>query len=139
MEGFGSFSSSLGVNSMLSKATQALEDAKKVAEEKANALQTSNAFSQLESMMAATPGQVVADLREKAELSSSNPLGSLDFDLVTPAKRATARVRCCMVVLEGREVLGKGERGYIRAELRWWTLLSVLRKGAGCNEQAHSR
>ena len=52
--GFGDMSS------MLSKATQALEDAKSAAEKQATALQSSNAFSQLESMMAATPGQLVA-------------------------------------------------------------------------------
>ena len=60
----------------------------KAAEEKANALQQSNAFSQLESMMAATPGQLVAEAREKAGDVSINPLGSLDdFGLTTQRPR----------------------------------------------------
>lgn len=89
-----------GIGDVMSKATKAMEDAKKAAEEqasafqeKANALQASQAFSQLESMMAATPGQLVADAREKAaesgQLASVNPLGSLDFDLLTPSKPAS--------------------------------------------------
>ena len=82
--GFGDMSS------MLSKATQALEDAKRAAEEKATALQSSNAFTQLESMMAATPGQLVAEVREKAESTTFNPLGSLDFDLAPSPAKLTA-------------------------------------------------
>ena len=77
--GFGDMSS------MLSKATQALEDAKSAAEKQATALQSSNAFSQLESMMAATPGQLVAEVREKAETTTFNPLSGLDYDLLAPS------------------------------------------------------
>ena len=94
------------MTSMLSKATQALDDAKKAAEEKASALgeglstmqaaaeekasalQATTAFTQLESMMAATPGQLVADARERVD-ASAHPLGSLDV-LETPAKRPAA-------------------------------------------------